>query len=148
MIIREAVHADVDDLVAMGRRFRAGTVYADLIPDNPEQMAVTAHGLIESCMSVIWVAEGVGGDIVGMIGLLCFPHPMSGELTAMALFFWSEDGSSGPRLFDRAKKWALALGVKKMQAAHPIGAEKVGRFYAHEGFEPIEESWQLDLAAS
>lgn len=145
MTIREATHVDVPQLVEMGRAFRLG-LYADAVAENVEQMAETARLLIDGEDSVIYVAEGRGGGLLGMIGLRLFVHPISGELTVGEVFLWGE--GAGMRLLYAAKKWARAHGATKLQMIQPINETRVGDLYHAMGYRCIEAAWQLDLEAA
>ncbi len=145
MRIREALESDVPQLVEMGRAFRLGT-YADVVAENVAQMEATALALILDEDAVILVAEGRGGDLIGMIGLRAFIHPISGEVTVGELFLWGE--GAGMRLLYHAKQWARAKQATKIQMIQPIGDARVGDLYHALGYRCIEAAWQLDLEAA
>lgn len=144
-MIREAVLADVPQLVEMGRRFRAQTAYAAFVADNPAQMAQTASALIASDRGVVWVSEGKGGELTGMIGLVLAPHPMSGELMVGEAFWWSDLPGVGMRLFERGKKWAREQGAVLLQMTQPATEPRLMDVYAHLGLQPVETAWQMRL---
>lgn len=144
-MIRRALTSDVPELVAMGCRFRAQTEYASLVSENPAQMAITATGLIEGGNGVIWVAEDKGGALTGMMGLVLFKHPMSGELTAGELFWWSELPGVGLRLFERGKLWAAGHGATKLQMTQPEAEPRLADVYGRLGFQRVEVAWQMSL---
>lgn len=147
MTIREATIDDVPQLVEMGRRFRASTQYASIVSENPQQMADTATNLITQDNGVIWVAEDRGGCLVGMLGLVLFCHPMSGELTVGELFWWSDAPAIGMRLFRRGKQWAQSTGATKFQMTQPETEQRLTALYERLGFQRVEVAWQIDLEA-
>lgn len=149
-VIREATADDVPALVAMGQRFRNSTVYARRLRDNPEQMAETGLMLIHSDDGLLLVADR-GGAPIGMIGVLVFPHHLSGERTAGELFFWvdPEYRGYGVRLLRQAERWARERGATTMQMIAPVVIDEpdddVGPFYARVGYHALEVAYEKDL---
>lgn len=144
MTIREATTGDVDVLVAMGERF-LGSVYARKIHANAAALRDLSVGLLASPDAVIYVAE-VHGAVVGMMGLMRYVHPMSGELTASEVMWWvdPERRGSGVRLFRVGEAWAKAGGVTVIQMIAP--SLDVERFYERVGYEPVERTFQKRVA--
>lgn len=144
MTIREATTADVDALVAMGERF-LGSVYARKIHANADALRALSVGLLASPDAVIYVAE-LAGAVVGMMGLMRYTHPMSGELTASEVMWWvdPERRGSGVRLFRVGEAWATQSGVTVIQMIAP--SPEVERFYERVGYEPVERTYQRRLA--
>jgi hypothetical protein len=148
MMIREATVADVPALVEMGRRMRASTGYAAIVPENPQQMAETAEKLMTGDNGIVLVTEGRGGELTSMIGLVLFTHHISGLMTAGEVFWWSESAGHGLRLFKAGKAWAQAHGAVKLQMVQPVNDVRVGKLYAHLGLQHIESAWEMDVAAA
>lgn len=144
MTIREATEADVDALVTMGTHF-LGSVYAEKIRANPVALRRFSEGLLASPDAVIYVAE-VHGAVVGMMGLMRYVHPMSGELTASEVMWWvnPERRGCGVRLFRVGEAWAAASGATVIQMIAP--SPDVERFYARVGYEPVERTYQRRIA--
>ena len=144
-MIRHATDADLPAIVAMGRRFLAETAYQGRIGENPQQMETLAATLINRDDATLLVSEG-GGELDGMIGIIGFPHPISGELTVGELFWWTtpEHRGAGVRLLRAAEAWAKAQGAKRMQMIAPT--ERVGQFYARVGYEAVETVFQRELS--
>lgn len=143
-VIRPATVADVPRLVEMACRFRRETAYARRARERPEQLAALASGLIEGDRGIMLVAVDVDGAIVGMIGLLVFPHPVSGIDTAGELVWWIEPeqraSGLGRQLLDYAEAWARQMGAQDVQMIEPVGTG-LGQFYTRHGYDALEIAW-------
>lgn len=144
MTIREATAEDVDALVSMGQRF-LGSVYAQKIRANAQALRQLSVGLIASPDAVVYVAE-VHGALIGMMGLMRYVHPMSGELTASEVMWWvdPERRGGGVRLFRIGEAWAEATGATVIQMIAP--SPEVERFYQRVGYEPVERTFQRRMS--
>lgn len=144
MTIRPAMASDIDALVAMGVRF-LGSVYAQKIRANADALRALSVGLLASPDAVIFVTE-VHGQVVGMMGLMRYVHPMSGELTASEVMWWvdPEHRGSGVRLFRVGEAWARASGATVIQLIAP--SREVEQFYERVGYEPVERTYQRRIA--
>jgi hypothetical protein len=137
-VIRHAMPADVPQIVEMGLRFLRSTVYRDRLAESPVSMERIAMQLIGGAGALL-VAER-GGLLVGMIGVLLFEHPLSGEWIAGELFWWSEQPRAGMRLLREAEAWARASGAAALQMIAPT--TQVERVYQARGFAQIEVAYQ------
>lgn len=146
MTIREAEIGDVDQLVQLGLRFRATTSYVSLIAENPDQMRRTAEDLITRDDAVIFVSEDRGGLVTGMIGLVRYPHHLSGALTCGEVFWYiaPESRGDGVRLLRQAEQWARNHGATVLEMIQPVGTE-VDVIYRRYGYQAVEVSWQKRL---
>lgn len=145
--IRPATADDTATLVALGQTFRAGSRYASLLPDNPDQMAATVARLRDEPDGTVLVAE-VDDQITGTIGLLAFIHHFSGELTVGELFFYvapAHRGRVGVLLLRAATRWAQSIGATTLQLVAPDGEDRVERLYAALDCVPLERAWVLAL---
>jgi hypothetical protein len=93
------------------------------------------------------VTEDRGGVVTGMLGVLCYAHPMSGAWVAGQLFWWK-----GPRLERAAVAWARAHGAVTFAMHQPLVATgragevlDLGRHYTKRGYQPVEVAYHLDL---
>lgn len=145
MICRPATLADVNDIVAMGGRFRAQSVYRDRVADNPAQVRALTERMVSGPDSVVLVAEDVDG-LAGMLAILTFPHHMSGERIAGEVAWWVEPAKRGIglRLLREAERWARAQGATAIQMIAPT--PDVEAIYSRLGYEPIERTFQRRIA--
>ena len=150
--IRSARETDLDRIVEMGRRFLASTSYRDVIADNPSQMARLATGLLDHAQGTILVAERVTSpdplpQVVGMIGLFAFEHPIAGERIAGELFWWVEPAHRGIglRLLRAAEQWAHDHGATALQMIAPT--PDVERLYERLGYARVEVHYQRRFSA-
>mgnify|MGYP003145882276 CR=1 FL=1 len=137
---------DVPALVEMGRQFAQTEMYRDVLRENPEQITVVMENIIEHEGGAILVLEQ-GDALIGMIGMLCTVHFLSGELCAGEVFWWVTPGyrGDGVRLLKAAESWAMVRGAKTLQMIAPT--ERVGQFYDRMGFTRIETGYQKALNA-
>jgi RimJ/RimL family protein N-acetyltransferase len=144
-VIREATADDIPRLVEMGKRFLTETVYAGRVAINPAAMARTLHLLVASDGGGLFVSEQ-DGVVTGMIGLLLFEHPFTGELTAQELFWWvePEHRGYGLRLLKRGEAWAAASGAQHVHMIAPTPA--VGQLYERLGYGYLEAAYQKAMA--
>lgn len=145
-MIRYATEDDIPRLVEMGQRFAAETVYRDRITVNPKAMARTAELLISGERGTVFVAEH-DDVVVGMIGLLLFENPLSGEPTVSELFWWVDPEARGHAdglgLLKRAEQWAGDVGAEKVHMIAPTPA--LGHIYERLGYQVLETSYQRTL---
>ena len=137
--MRVATHDDVERIIDMGERF-VREKYAGHIGVSREASAATLAMMIESPNMLLLVEEH------GVIGVILFKHPFSGELVASETFWWvdPEHRGAGIRLMREAERWARERGAVKMQMGEPAGSA-MARFYERVGYAPIESTYQREL---
>jgi RimJ/RimL family protein N-acetyltransferase len=143
-MIEPATDADLDALVALGCEFRAA-VYADLLPENPAQMRILASSLLQSATGTILVAREAG-ELIGMLGLTAFAHPLSGLWTVAELFWYvqpSARGTLGLRLLKAGERWARDRHALRLQVMAPNA--DVEQLYERLGFHSVERSYEKSL---
>lgn len=142
-MIRTATLDDVQQIVAMGQRFRRN-IYADLMRENPTQMAALGTRLIEGANSCVFVDDR-DGALVGMLGMFLFDHPFSGDRIAGEVFWWMEPEhrGAGLRLFVRAQRWAKERGAQFFQLVAP--SPQVAQMYRRLNFTEVETAFQRAL---
>ena len=144
-MIRAATIEDVDRIVEMGVRFVAQTDYHQVFEPSPEKIASTVENLLKSDNAAIFVS-GNGHGVNGMIIVVVFEHPWTGQTTASEMVWWVEPearGVTGIKLLRTAEKWAAESGATQMQMVAPnVG---VGDIYMRMGYAPIEMSFYRRL---
>lgn len=143
-MIRTATEADVPAIVEMGRAFIAA-IYPRDLSFNPDQIAQTARGLMAQPDGAVFVLE-VMGAVVGMLAMIAFAHPLSGERIATELCWWVAPAHRGLglRLLRRGERWAAERGAVILQLIAPTPS--AARLYEHRGFHAVETSYQRRLA--
>lgn len=144
MTVRLATETDVPVLVEMAGHFME-QVYPGDIVFNPAHVAAFARRTIAAPESDVFVAESRSGALVGMLAMIAYPHPMSGEPIATEICWWVEPSARGigVRLFHAAERWATAKGAAIFQMIAP--SPEVAHFYRRVGFKEIETTYQRRL---
>lgn len=144
--IRPATLADLPRMVTMGLHFLRSSAYRHVMAERPDQMASLGQCLVTSPTSIILVAEQ-DREAVGMLGLVAYPHFISGELTVGEVFWWMEHKARGTglRLLRAGEAWARAQGAVTLQMIAPD--DRVGAVYRRLGYAPIEQTFlrRLDV---
>lgn len=144
-MIRQATHADIPRIVAMGERF-IDDVYPAALTFNGEALSTLAAQLIDGA-GVVFVAESGSGDVLGMMALIVVTQPMSGETVATELVWWIDPDARGGRaalaLLATAEEWAKLQGAKRLQMIAP--SDRVCRFYERLGFQRVEVAYMRTL---
>ncbi len=80
-----------------------------------------------------------------MIGLVLYPHHLSGEWTAGEVFWWVEPEARGEglQLMKQAEAWARGRGAAAIQMIAP--STQVGVIYRRYGYAPIETTYSKRL---
>ena len=144
MTVRKALISDMDRVIEMALRFVAETPYGEYITIRPDRLALTVSSLMANPDAAILVSEN-GSRLTGMIGMMAYDHPYSGERTAFEVVWWvdPESRGDGVRLLRAAEEWAREHGAIKAQMVAPN--ERVGALYARLGYTPVETSYQRSL---
>lgn len=141
-MIRAAYLGDIPRLVEMGQRFHRETAYSDHLKANPEQMRMMAEKILKDDG---WLVSERDGQICGMIGIVLFPHFLSGEMIAGEVVWWVEPEyrGEGVKLMRAAEKRAKASGAKRMQMIAPT--DQVAAVYRRLGYDFVESAYQKTL---
>jgi GNAT superfamily N-acetyltransferase len=144
-VIRDATVDDIPRLLEMGARFVRETVYAGRLVIDPDALARTFGLLIASDVGALFVSER-DGVVTGMIGLLAFEHPFTGELAAHELFWWvePEHRGHGLRLLKRAEGWARDFGAQHVHMVAPT--RQVEQVYERLGYGYLEAAYTKAIA--
>lgn len=147
--IRVGQPADRPRLVAMGCQFVQDTGYRDRLPLNPEALAALADRLLSGGDDVTLLVADVDDAPVGMLGLMAYTHPMSGERVTSEAVWWVDPavrgGTLGVRLLRAGEQWARDRGAVALQMIQPVEADRVGALYAALGYAPVETTWMRRL---
>jgi len=145
MIIRDAEMNDFDAIKRLAIAFAHDARQIDV---DPETLAFTVKGLIES--GIFKVA--VNGSVIGGAGALVFPHWWNAsELVAQELFWFVDEDyrntSAGIRLLLALEESAKSMGAKKMMmlCLEELDGEKVSKMYHKLGYAPQEQTFVKDL---
>ena len=148
-VIREATESDVGNVVRMGCDFMEKTPYREQIKPDLARMETLARNLIGSPEGRIFVVEMLG-KLVGMIVLLLYYQPFSGQRIAAELAWWmspeARGTSAGVRLQRRAEEWARSSGAEAFDMVAPN--EHVASFYRRLGYVHVEDTYRLNLGGA
>jgi predicted N-acetyltransferase YhbS len=141
--LRFATSKDVVELAALGTQFVAQEAYRPFIIASRGRLLdymarVVAHGAV--------IVATDDSAIVGMIGLGCAEHPMSGEKMAAEAFWYVLPGHRngvGRELMQAGEAWARAQGAVRLQMSAPN--DRIGAVYRRAGFAALETTYQKDL---
>lgn len=158
MILREATEADTPRVVEMAARFLLDSQYGELFDNATTPAAIGA--MVKQCLhfGTIIVAELEADDprwvqgvertpaaaLVGMLAILCVPHPFTGRKYADELAWWVEPrhrgGIIGPKMLWAAEDWATRNGANMVKMVAPAGSA-VGAFYERSGYKAVESAY-------
>jgi GNAT superfamily N-acetyltransferase len=145
MRIRRATLEDQDALLRMGQRFIAETCYRDIIVGDPAALRRLVAQLVEGAASALFVSETAEGILSGMIGLFIFSHHISGQPTAVEVFWWTEPEHRGHglALLREAERWAKGMGAVAIQMIAPT--DEIGRLYERLHYRKVETAYARAL---
>jgi GNAT superfamily N-acetyltransferase len=148
MTVRRATTADRGAVLAMAWRFLEESQYRALLEGSVAHLETLIDVLLEG--GAIFVADN-GADVVGMIAGVTQTHPITGAVTATEFAWWVEPefrgSSAGGRLLKAFEGWARFQRAAVIQMIAPVGAEELEGFYRRRGYEEVETTFQLRLAA-
>lgn len=130
----------------MALKFLSSTRYGVIIRGvTVESMGAFVQLVFD--MGVILVVEGEGeAGLVGMLGLVVIPHPMSGLDEAAEVAWWIEPEHRGGRtaynLLCAAEEWARHRGVGCLKMVAPSDSPNTGTFYEQLGYQAVETVYQ------
>lgn len=141
--MRRATPEDAQAITRMGQRFASETEYRALIDVRSDIVETIVLGLLANPNGAIFVSGAE--DPTGMIAMLAYDHPFSGERTAFEVVWWVDPEARGDGicLLRAAEDWAREQGIAKMQMVAPN--ERVGALYERLGYRPVEVSYQRSL---
>jgi len=142
MQVRSATVEDVPALVAMGVRFMTSTIYGSRLRTNPDALGGLMLRLIQNDDGEVFVLDGPRG-IEGMLGMIAYAHPISGDMIAGEVFWWCEARGHGVRLLHAGERWADEMGVTAVQMVAPDS--RAAAIYQRRGYTILETTYQREL---
>lgn len=144
-VIREATFDDIESVVELGRDFIAGSQYAGFVKPDGEAMFHTVRSLVEH--HVVFVLEVMNGPVVGILGMMVYPHAVTGEQCAVECFWWVDPTFRGHGLsmLKRAEQWATDKGAAFIQMVQPDSEARLGKVYERLGYRVTEHQYQKRL---
>lgn len=150
-MIRIATLDDLDAVTELGKQSLVDGPYAGEVQFNHERAKAFAKNVINVLGKVLLWEEG--GQPVGLLAFIFFPHYFSGEPTAQEVVFYIRPefraakaigDSPGLRLMQSAEDLAKKLGAKKIQFTAPAKTG-VGILYERVGYKLVEVGYQKCL---
>lgn len=157
--IREATLVDQPELLTMARHFVEQTAVYAALGWNEEAVkhlvvTVLEHGVVLVAEYLPSSFEAVYAEatpeLVGMLGLCAFPHPIAGEPYADEVCWWVEPSHRqglGPALLGAAEEWTTRNGITLLKMVAPAGSS-VGRFYERLGYQALETAYVKRLGTA
>jgi len=144
-MIRRAEPKDMERILEMGQRFVAETSYLSILGGVSIERVMTTIANVALSPDGVILLSGENGSTSGMIAMLTYDHPFSGERTAFEVVWWvdPEARGNGVRLLKAAERWAKEQGAVKVQMIAPN--ERIGALYTRLGYSPVETSFQRSL---
>mgnify|MGYP001592233288 FL=1 len=110
-----------------GSRFRADT----------SRVAALVTLFMDSARRTAGFLAEIDGAVVGMFGVFCLTHPITGDEMASELCWWVEPEargtSAGLKLLKAAEAWAREQGASFLEMIAP--SDRVAALYERLGFE-------------
>ena len=128
-------------------------MFTDNIPQcnfNEAHYQKAWEGFMSSGIGVIFLIEE-SGEILGGIGGVKFPEPLTGDMTAVEMFWYVKpchrQSLDGVKLLKCFERWAKAEKCKKVAMIHLMCSmpAKLEDFYIKNGYELIEKHYQKEL---
>lgn len=141
-VIRLAEAAEIPRLLEMGERFHSTSEYSKHVGWDPQKTLELATNLVAQKNLLVIDSNG---SLLGMLGMVFFPHFLSGEVIAIEVFWWlePEHRGEGKKLLKAAEGLARERGAKRMQMIAPN--ERVGILYKRIGYTFVESAYQKTL---
>ena len=149
--IREAREADKPRLLELAQHFLDSSAYGKLLRPAPGMVRQVIDLVFEH--GQVFVAEvpdtrrylADPPTVVGMLGVIVVPHPVTGEDFVDEVAWWVEPawrtGTTGPRLLRYMEHWAVTQGLHMVKMVSPADAPDVGEFYRRSGYMAAETAW-------
>lgn len=140
-MIRDAVEADIQRIVEMGRAFFEISGQNDIATFDDEAAATAVQQCMNSGVALVVDKDGV---LVGMAGALIYRVYLSrDDMTAQELFWWVEPGHRGVgnELFKMLERRAKENGAASLSMIALESMKWVGRVYERAGYRPLDHTY-------
>ena len=146
-VIRRATLDDLQRVVGMFAEFVSSSQYARYVGNDSAHATKMMTRIIEGADCALFVADSSDNGVIGMLGVMAFIQPFSGELVASELFWWLDPKhrGNGVWLLRRAENWAREYGAKRLSMMAPIDKQRVAEIYSAIGYQEVERVFQRDL---
>jgi GNAT superfamily N-acetyltransferase len=128
----------------MAERFITETEYKDVLKLSPENLERSVTYFLGNPDVAVFVS-GRHDSPTGMIIMLGYEHPFTGERIASEMVWWvnPESRGDGIRLLKAAEGWAKEQGIPKISMIAP--SARVGALYERLGYKAVETAYQKGL---
>ncbi|MBA3578923.1 MAG: GNAT family N-acetyltransferase [Gemmatimonadaceae bacterium] len=141
-MIRAATDSDLGAVQTMALRFIASTDYQHRLAFSTAHVEAFVQQTIENPHAVVLVSEHKG-QLVGMMAVVLFIHPLTGERTASEMAWWMDPAHRGGRdairMLSEAEQWAMGQGAVMFHMIAPD--ERTAEFYERLDYRKIETSY-------
>lgn len=131
--VRVATRADIPALVAMAEKLHDR--HEARFAFHAEDMAAWFAAILGNPAAIVLITGG--GFLAGIVS----PAPQNAEwLIGFEVFLWAGDGN-GRALARAFEEAAQKLGAREVKFSHPVGDDRLPRFFEGMGHEPAELSY-------
>jgi len=143
VIIREAITADIEEIVDKGEEFNS------LLPIDceylPEYVSQVLQKLIDDETSTVLICEDMTG-IVGFMLLVSYGFYLNPNYKLVSELCWWVDTTRrnakiGSKLLTAAKAWSKHVGAKRLIMADISTSTDLAKFYISSGFSLKERNY-------
>lgn len=140
-MIRNATHADIPAMLAMGREFADDAGVTEWIEWDEASVEEMLRFLIDDERGILLVSDG------GMFGGFVYPHEFNQSVLVFKECFWRSQGIEGVKMLKQAERLAkdMGAGLSAMFTPIKMKPEAVGRLYERIGYAPGERIYLRKL---
>ena len=146
LIIRPAEEHELDVALRMIIRFVEESEYKDVGKVHAQTFYHTLEQMVWQEDQVLFYADR-GGQIVGLIAMVVYRHPIFSTLEAMELAWWVEPehrhGHAGRKLYAAAEAWSKDKRAVAISMLAPN--TKIEELYMKWGFRKLETVYRKFL---
>lgn len=147
-MIRPATLADVDRILEMSLAFIAGSHYAEVLVPDVTALRATTEAFCGADPDRVVLLSVLEEQIVGMLALIAYVQPFTGQRVAGEMVWWVEPAhrGQGGRLLIAGERWAHTRGAQSLQMLAPTPS--VESLYERHGYQALERLYQRTLVCS